>query len=72
MSMIGEECPGKTIRLRLGEDITEALSKIIPVLIIKEYPPAFNSAHDDMMQGPGSIDASLAWHSIFISHDPQL
>jgi len=52
---------------RLGDDITQAFNKIIPVLIIGEYPPTLDSTNNNMMQGSGSIDACFAWHTIHIS-----
>lgn len=70
--MVGNQRPGKAIRLRLGENITQAFKKIIPVLIIAKYRPAFNSAHDDMLQGSKIIDAGFAGHIMFIPYDPQL
>ena len=39
MGVIRDERPSETIGLCLGDDITQAFNKIIPVLIIREYSP---------------------------------
>ena len=67
MGMIGDQRPGETKGLGLGEDIPQPFNEIIPVQIIWEYPSALDSTNDNMMQGSGSIDTSLAWHSELIS-----
>jgi hypothetical protein len=67
MGMIGDECPCKTKGFGLGDDITQTVYKIIPVLIIGKYPSALDSTNNDMMQGTGSIDAGFAWHIFWIS-----
>ena len=72
MGMIGDERPSKTKGLRLGDDITQPFNKIIPVLIIGEYPPTLDSTNNNMMQGSGSIDARFAWHTKLISQYAQL
>jgi hypothetical protein len=59
MGMIGEERPSKTKGFRLGDDITQAFNKIIPVLIIGEYPPTLDSTNNNMMQGSGSSMRAL-------------
>jgi len=72
MGVIGDERPSKTKGFRLGDDITQAFNKIIPVLIIGEYPPTLNSTNNNMMQGSGSIDACFAWPTTLVSLYAQL
>jgi hypothetical protein len=67
MDMIGNESPPQTKSFRLGDDITQTLNEIIPVLIIWEYTSALDSANHDMIQGTGSIHACDTWHIFFIS-----
>jgi hypothetical protein len=68
MCVIGDQRPCETTGLRLDENITKPFKEIIPVLIIGEYPPAFNSTNNYVMQGSGSIDASFSWHPSLLTH----
>jgi len=65
--MIGAQSPAKTKRFRLGDDVTEPVSKIVPVLVIRKYPPAFSSANDNMMQRSGGIDSGFTGHASFVT-----
>ena len=57
--MIGDQRPSKTKGLRLGDDITLAFNKIIPVLIIGKYSLTHAPTNNNMMIGSGSIDACM-------------
>ena len=55
--VIERQRPGKTKGFRLADDLTQPFNEIIAILIICEYTPALDSAHDYVIQGAESIRA---------------
>ena len=49
-------------------DATYSFEKTMSVLIIQEYFPAFNAAHDYMVKGAGSFYTRLSGHKNVISN----
>ena len=56
--------PADCIRVHLLQQTREPLDKILLVRVIFEYRFAFDTSHDDMMQGAGGIYASFTRHMV--------
>jgi len=55
MEMIWNNRPGIAGRLCFQQDAAESFDKIVPVLIIFEYPPPFYPSANNVMQRSGSV-----------------
>ncbi len=55
--MIGYQGPAKTEGFRVRNDVTQAFYEIVPVLIIRKYPPALDSSNNNMVQCTGGLPA---------------
>ena len=74
--MIGHHCPRVAGRNHLLKQLGEPFKKILPVFIILENPPLFDSSDEDMVQSAGclsacghaqvDINAGLTWHAFQI------
>jgi hypothetical protein len=53
-------------------DATYPFEKTMSVLIILEYFPAFNAAHDYMVKGAGSFYTRLSGHKNVISNQHKI
>ena len=62
MKMVGNQGPRVTDGFGTFNGGTQPFEKRIAVLIIKKNLPAFDTAHDNMVQGAGSIYARLPGH----------
>ncbi len=62
VSVIGDQGPGKTIRLRLFQHLPQALYKGITIHIVPKDFSAFNTADDDMVQRAGAVNSCFSWH----------
>jgi len=63
VGMVGHQSAGITRRRGISQNVTQTLEKVLMVLRIFIYDPAFDSPDDNMVQGPRRIYAGLAWHS---------
>lgn len=52
--MVGQKRPGKTIGLRIGNQLRQPLNKFSPVVIGTKNPPPFNAPDDHVLQRPGA------------------
>jgi len=52
--------------LRVGDDVSKPVNKIVPVFIIGKYASALNSANNYMMQGTGGIDSGFTGHTVLV------
>jgi hypothetical protein len=62
MKVIGDQCPCIADGLRILENASQALQKIIPVGIVPEYRAPFNAPDHDMVEGASSIDSRSSGH----------
>jgi len=53
--------------LRVGDDVSKPVNKIVPVFIIEKYASALNSADNNMMQSTGRIDSDFSGHAALVS-----
>ena len=67
VKMIGDQRPGITPGTGLLQDLSQPLSKIVPILIIPEYFAALDTAHDNVVQCAWSVYAGLSWHGSNVS-----
>jgi hypothetical protein len=75
MKMIGNQRPSITWRIRILENFSQPLHKVIPVGIAAEYRRPFNAPDHDMVQGAGRIYTRSPWHAAplpFLCHASQL
>ncbi len=68
MNMVRDERPCKTKGIRLGDDITQPFSEILPVVIIWENQSALDATNDNMMQGSGGSDMGFAWNATITAY----
>jgi hypothetical protein len=63
VKMVGNQCPGVTARLALGENLTQATQKIVTILIVAENLPALNTAGNNVMQRPRRVYSGFSRHA---------
>jgi len=56
------DVPNFPKRFGVGDDLTEPVNKIVPILVIRKYESALNSANDYMMQSTRGIDSRFTGH----------
>jgi hypothetical protein len=64
------EHPGQDFRPRLFHLATDPGQKVLPVLLIPEYPDSFNPPYHDVMKNSGGIQSRLSWHTHPLSQFP--
>ena len=60
--MIGDQRPGKAVRIGLDEKTGESVDEITPIRVGAENIPAFDTANDNVLQQTGDIEAGLTGH----------
>jgi hypothetical protein len=64
MNVIGHKRPGKAFSFRLGQQKGKSVQKRLPVGVIQEYIPPFNTPDDHMLKNSCYIQASCTWHGV--------
>ena len=62
MCMIRKKRPRKTSGLSPGDQIVEAIEKILTVGVVTEYLSAFNPSDDDVVKRTGWIYSGFSGH----------
>jgi hypothetical protein len=65
VEMIGQQGPGQAERLGRDENLTQALDKIVPIMVIRKYNLAMDAAANDVMHGTGGVYARFSGHVQF-------
>jgi len=64
MYMIGNQSPCVAKRSGLQYDRPKPFEKIVPVMVIAKYHPAFDPSSNDVVQCTGCINSGFPWHAI--------
>ncbi len=62
MRMIRHQRPGVTNRLRFGQKPRQPGEEILPILVVPDDVPPFDTADHDVVEHPWRVKPSLAWH----------
>jgi hypothetical protein len=62
VKMVGNQSPCKTAGAGIGQHLAQPAEKFLPIDIVLEYFPTFDTSYDDMVQRTRSVYAGLAWH----------
>ena len=65
MKMVGNQRPGVTRGIGVGEDITEPFDTPIAITVIGKHRATIDTPGDDVVQRTGRVYAGFAKHSIF-------
>jgi hypothetical protein len=60
--MIGEQRPGKALRIRLQQECAKSTLVVIIVRSVTEDLASLNTSGDDVVQCAGRVYAGLSWH----------
>ena len=66
MYMVGNQGPRIAWGVGFQQNGAEPLQKTIPILVVPKNPPPLDSAENNMMQCPRSIDPGLSWYENII------
>jgi hypothetical protein len=62
VGVIGDQSPCETICVRLSQYPPQPVYEGITISIVPENFPAFDSAHNNMVQRPWGINSGFPWH----------
>jgi hypothetical protein len=65
--VVGDQCPCIAQGLRILEDFSKSIEKLIPVGIVSEDRAPFNAPDHDMVNGSGSVNSGFPRHETSLS-----
>lgn len=64
--MVGDQGPGKTAGVGVGQHLAQPCGKIKLINVVPEYFPALDSSYDNMVQRTRRVYACLARHVLYL------
>jgi len=60
MKVVGDQHPGIAVGTGFRQQLSQALHKVVTIIIIPEDPAPFNPKNNDMVEQTGAVDTRLS------------